>query len=535
MHLISLRLAITNLSSPTVCTTDPVDGACSSVETLATFSHLSSLEGGTIKYMFLQYKDDISKELNDNDDFKSTYVGEVPVQSLIDIQLKGEFDRELSRNEQEYFEAITQAFLNDQLAERGIDVLGVTVEEQQIIGRRLQRTDDDEGPTRGTIDISTLIDGSYTPPPTIDFTGELEDALNAEDGAALQDDLVNGRRDIPEDITDTEDTFHLITEIDTKPQERLVPLSDTSSGSSIVPILVGSLCGLLLLFVIVIFCMLRRRKAIRRAKLVNMEALDMKSAFFGNLFTKKSSSQNLFFDAECTYAGEDEDLRMSHGGVPMQMMEDDRAASAASMGYGGMPLHNSSRSAGSHGNASAARSPNASFSQLLASESRSPNASFSQLHGLESEPAFVDERVCQSMRQSRNTEEQLHRSVVSMSAMQQYGSGRSDFSGGSNRSLMRGTNDMVTMQQYGSGRSDFSGGSRSANSRSPGRGRSPTTVEQASAFHGSASSNSYHLSGQQSFHDSSPSNRFHQSAPVNFHSSANGFHDSGNSDSRWSH
>mmetsp|Transcript_26307 Transcript_26307/g.39836 ORF Transcript_26307/g.39836 Transcript_26307/m.39836 type:complete len:1225 (+) Transcript_26307:161-3835(+) len=533
-HEMALAMVTTNLIDAG-CTADPVDGACSSVETQATFSHLSSLEGGTIKYMLLQYKDDISKKLNDNDNFKSTYVGEFPVWSLIDIQLKGEFDRELSRSEQEYFEVITRAFLNDQLAERGIDVLGVTVEEQEIIGRRLQRTDDDEGPTRGTIDISTLIDGSYTPPPHIDFTGELEDALNADDGAAYQADLVNGRRDIPEDIIDIEDTFHLITEIDAKPQESLVPLSYTSSGSSTVPILVGSLCGLLLLFVIVIFCMFRRKKANRRAKLVNMEALDMKSAFFGSFFTKKSSSKNLFFDAECTYAEEDEDLKMSHGGVPMQMMEDDHAASAASMGYGGMPLHNSSRSAGSHGNASAARSPNASFSQLLASESRSPNASFSQLHGLESEPAFVDERVCQSMRQSRSTEEQQHRSVVSMSAMQQYGSGRSDFSGGSNRSPMRGPNDMVTMQLHGSGRSDFSGGSRSANSRSPGRGRSPIPVDQASALHGSANSNSYHTRGQSTFHDSSASNRYHQSAPVNFHSSANGFHDSGNSDSRWSH
>mmetsp|Transcript_2534 Transcript_2534/g.3863 ORF Transcript_2534/g.3863 Transcript_2534/m.3863 type:complete len:1190 (+) Transcript_2534:56-3625(+) len=477
--------------------------ACTSVTTQVTFSHMSSLDRGTVTFILLEYKDDISNNLNKLDIFEADYVGEIPVQSVVVVELEGDFNQKLSVGEQEYFETITRAFLNDQLSQREIKILNVVVEDQKLQNRRLQRTDDDEGPSRGSIDISTLVDGSYTPPPNIDFSGVIEDALNADDGTAYQEDLVNGRRDMPEDLRDEMAAFQNVLAVETKselPSTNVDAASDTS-GSPVVPILVGSLCGLLVLFVLVVFCTLRRKKANKGTDLVNMEALDMNSAFFGDFFSKKQasakklSSRNLFFDAECTYAEEDEDLHMSHGGVPMQMMEDDYAPGAA----------NSVGSA----NARSYRSPNGSFSQLNGVESRSPNASFSQLHGMDVSPAFMDQRVSQSMRHDPSTSvEELHRSAVSLGALQQYGSGRSNRSGGS-------------------------GSNRSLN-RSPGRSRSPIPIEQANSFNASGNSISFHESAQSSYHNRAPANRYHQSAPVNLHASANSFHDSGNSNSRWS-
>jgi hypothetical protein len=220
-------------------------------------------------FAMLQYRDTIGINLN-LAQFDALYDGEVPVQSDVIISLNGNFTAGLSAPELRYFEAITRAYLNDQLSKMGVSVLNVAV--GSINERRsLQRNDDDEVLSSSTsIDISTVIDGSYRPPPEIDFSAVVEDAIDAEDGG-YQDDLTNGRRDVPQEIIDEVGAFQTVTGVQAEAVSKQTSptppptIAAIKEGGSATPIILGVVLGLIAVFFLFFlwYCRKLRKKRSR--------------------------------------------------------------------------------------------------------------------------------------------------------------------------------------------------------------------------------------------------------------------------------
>ena len=208
----------------------------------------------------LEYRDTVQRNLQ-LAGIQADYDGDIAVQSEIVVSLKGNFTAGLSDSEVEYFQAIARAYLKDQLAHLGVDILDVEAS-QSTRQRFLQRDGNDVAGSASTIDVTTIVDGAYRPPPEIDFGGTVEDALGAGGGTQFRDDLVSGRRDIPEDIAKKAGALKTVTSVQSKAttQETIAPSRDGTTGNSDSAILGGVMGILIVLFLLTVRCYCKRRK-----------------------------------------------------------------------------------------------------------------------------------------------------------------------------------------------------------------------------------------------------------------------------------
>jgi hypothetical protein len=325
----------------------PQGTLCSALETQVIFNHQSTLDSGKVLFVMLKYKDTIASSLAAVTEFQAQYDGDVATQADVTISLNGNFTAALSDSEVNYFQAITRAFLNDMLHEAGVNVLNVAVRDHTLKdenGRKvrfLQRADDNGITTASSIDIAAMIDGSYRPPPEIDFSGVVEDAMDAEGGDQYRDDLQNGRRDIPQEIVKEVGSFQAVTsvaKVESKPVtfaptipptlSPTIPAGDAGGGSNAGAL--GAVLGvLLIIFLGFVWWFYRRKnKVADHGQLVNMGGT--LSQIKGGLFGKnKSFSMGLFsgddtgvIDADCDFAS-DPYLQEQHPGEMDRMIPGD--------------------------------------------------------------------------------------------------------------------------------------------------------------------------------------------------------------------
>lgn len=278
------------------------DGTCVPLETNISFTHLDTLDPGKVKVAMLQYRETIGQNL-ELAGIQANYDGDVVVRTEVVISMNGNFTDNLSESEMQYFQAISQAFLKAQLSEKGIDILDVMAQESgNGKARFLQRSNDDITGSSSSIDVGTVIDGAYRPPPEIDFSAVVEDALDADGGAQFRDDLANGRRDIPPEIRKKAGAFQTVTSVNATALRVDTNTEPKSSGSSTMAIL-GGVLGALFALLIVVWCRCRRkRKAKRHGQLVNIDGplAGMKRGMFGDMGSK-GLFESAPLDADCTY------------------------------------------------------------------------------------------------------------------------------------------------------------------------------------------------------------------------------------------
>jgi hypothetical protein len=250
----------------------------------------------------LQYRETIGQNL-ELAGIQANYDGDVVVRTEVVINLNGNFTDALSESEIQYFQAISQAFLKAQLSEQGIDILDVMAQESgKGKARFLQRSDDDITGSSSSIDVGTVIDGAYRPPPEIDFSSVVEDALDADGGSKFRDDLADGRRDIPPEIRKKVGAFQTVTSVNATAIHLDTNTEPTSSGSSTMAIL-GGVLGALFALLIIVWCRCRRvRKTKRHGQLVNIDGplAGMKRGMFGDMGSK-GLFESTPLDADCTF------------------------------------------------------------------------------------------------------------------------------------------------------------------------------------------------------------------------------------------
>jgi hypothetical protein len=278
----------------------PIDeiSKCTMIQTELNFSHDEKLDSGKVILAMLKFRASIQTKLIEIG-IQVDYNGEVAVQAEIIVNLGGKFNTSFSDDEMQYFQAITRAYLKSKLSKVGVDVLDVMASQ---VGKQKSRYLKRDGGTSGsssTIDITTMIDGSYRPPPEIDFSGVVEDALDVEGGRQFRDDLVTGRRDIPPEIMKKVGALKEVKNVNsTSTTRKEDQLPEVPTKFSTGPILGGVLGFLLISFVISFWCYRKsRRKRKERSQLVALSSGPQSSSkgFFGSKI----------IDAECQFKDED--------------------------------------------------------------------------------------------------------------------------------------------------------------------------------------------------------------------------------------
>ncbi|KAI2507008.1 hypothetical protein MHU86_7393 [Fragilaria crotonensis] len=295
------------MSAEATCNALSADGICMPLETKVLFSHNTTLDPGKLLDTMLKYRDTIERNLN-LAGIQAAYDGDIPVQSEIIVSLQGNFTTGLSDSELKYFQAIARAYLKAKLADIGVDILDVQAR-HSAHARFLQRSDDDGTGSSNSIDVTTIVDGAYRPPPEIDFGGEVDDALGAEGGKEFRDDLVSGRRDIPEDIVKNAGALKTVTGVESKvvTQNSIAPVRETTSGNSSTAILGGVLGFLVVAFLVTLWYYRRRRKEGKKSAHVVSVGGIRSYLKFGKL-NHTSPSELLdenALEAECTFIDDD--------------------------------------------------------------------------------------------------------------------------------------------------------------------------------------------------------------------------------------
>lgn len=220
--------------------------------------HKQSLSSGDLIFSMLQYRERLSAGLSEGE-LQADYAGDVPVDTGMVISLGGNFSSVFTEDEVAYLEEVTLEYLTRQLDGQDVNILGVSVTAQEVQNatgtRRLQR--DESSQQSSSISVSTTITGEYRPPPYVDFPAAVEDAIDANNGQAYKDDLTNGVRERPGEL----DAFLKVTSVSaesTAPREPIPPPIE-KSGSNI-PMIVGIVCGVMLLLAAFVWFLCRRRK-----------------------------------------------------------------------------------------------------------------------------------------------------------------------------------------------------------------------------------------------------------------------------------
>jgi len=291
--------------------------SCSTVESNATFLHKSTLEQEDVQFALLKHVEYISDELRQAN-IVCSYTGDKPVNTEVVISLEGYFNEILTEAEMEYFVVTTLLYLKEYLGDLGITIHNAAIADHFNTKRRILINDDDSVNSQNSLDIPIVIDGSYRPPPEVDFLSVVSDAINAEDGTTYKDDLVNGRRDVPEEIKEQMGTFHLVTEVEIESYSQYLNSATEYKENPLITILAGGLGGIVVLFCVLLFCYFRRKtkKGSGSSQLVKME-----SKYFDD-----KTSHVILEDAKCIHV---EPSNAYMGLQSQQQIEDDFTTGAS--------------------------------------------------------------------------------------------------------------------------------------------------------------------------------------------------------------
>ena len=201
--------------------------------------------------------------------FHAEYSGDVPSEDALIISLKTrEVATPMTTETQRSFEKTVMQHLKNQLVKVNVTILDVKVTGQIITKdnnfhskRALQRDNDDQVENRpsSTIDVSTSINGQYRPPPDIDYSSTIEDAMDAEP------------RDLERSLKRSDRYFEIVESLSSKKDETidlqndaLAPSQDVSNSNTLVITFV-SVILVFLVFVFGTWCWRRRQRKNRNA------------------------------------------------------------------------------------------------------------------------------------------------------------------------------------------------------------------------------------------------------------------------------
>jgi len=288
---------------------------CTPLDTQVRLNHLESLSQGDVLYEFLTYNDDITTRLNSVEEFTAQYSGDIAVAGSVDITLEGEFCEEMNEDEQQYFEDVTIGYLNGQVSE--VNVLGMEINGQRIDGcatgtgrllQRLHRLLQKSGPSSSSITISTTVTGEYQPPPFIDFSQAVDDAIDADPVSYVNELVTGGEIELTDDGFKRSKPFFEktqgVTAVATStPAPTFVPASDSDGLSYMVIGAIVAVCFSGLFGFVWWWRQRGNSSEMKHASVVNMggSPLDKRGIF------NRKGSQDLFnrsqiIDAEVQYA-----------------------------------------------------------------------------------------------------------------------------------------------------------------------------------------------------------------------------------------
>jgi hypothetical protein len=265
---------------------------CTSVGVNVTLKYYAStgLRWGDLKYTFLKFNEEVT--LNLNFEFQSQYVGDLPVEQETTFLLESDTNFvDMTADQAIAFEHAITSFLEAPLKAQGITPLGV-----KVIGQELSR-DERDGQRYGgrhrqlnsirSINIATSITGEYRPPPEVDFDGVVSDAIDADNPA------------LEERIRRSDKYFEIVNAVTSTAANKPPQGTEFVPEAKNVPIVtVTTAIGVILTFLFLIFCFVKRRK--QREKDQWNQHLNLKSdvldtasgagMFFGLLGKRKQSA-----------------------------------------------------------------------------------------------------------------------------------------------------------------------------------------------------------------------------------------------------
>lgn len=264
---------------------------------------------GELRFNWLKTYKEITRSVNLM--FAAKYVGDMPVENKRTISLNARVvATPMTNTTQRTFEMVVMRHLQKKLSEKNVTILDVQISGQNIragddiaAGRRLQRdsTEDDESRPASTIDVSTNINGQYRPPPDIDYSSELDDAIDGEpqnmDQALKRSDTYF---EIVEGISSKEEAL-------TSTQTENTPPPESASSSNMLLIVLISLLAVFLLFVFCTWYLRRRQRRRRRFNgpsfVQDSEVLQGKKSIFGGFAKGKQSIMDAYATADVVWAG----------------------------------------------------------------------------------------------------------------------------------------------------------------------------------------------------------------------------------------
>ena len=258
---------------------------CTPVEVNVTLKHTNTTRWGDLKYIFLNFFEEVS--LNVNLEFQAKYVGDVPVVQATTFILGSDSPLvEMTANQSISFENAIKDFLMAPLKEKGVTPLGVTVTSQTVEGggngRRLDRRAQRSG---GSINIATTITGEYRPPPDVDYDSAVNNAIDSNS------------EDLEKRINRADTYFEVVNSVkvatsEKAPEQVYTPAVPKARGFPIVIVAVAAGIGGLFAVLFLLWCFKRHKKrqeADQWNQQLNLtsDVLDGGGGLFGGLLSKK--------------------------------------------------------------------------------------------------------------------------------------------------------------------------------------------------------------------------------------------------------
>ena len=266
-----------------------------------------TLREGELRFEWLKAYTNVSDSVNLM--FTSEYVGDIPVENPRIISLKTrEVPTPMTNATQRAFEMTVMRYLSKQLIKKNITILDVKITGQNIrnfndvhSARALQRDNDDQVENRpgSTLDVSTNINGQYRPPPDIDYSSSVEDAMDA-DPQDMEQSLKRSDRyfEIVESTSSEKDKS-----VDSPKEERPTPEGASSSNT----LLIVFICVIVVFFVFVCGTWYWRRRQRKRRKFAGQsfvqdsKVLQEKKSFWGRIAKSKKSFRDTFATADAIW------------------------------------------------------------------------------------------------------------------------------------------------------------------------------------------------------------------------------------------
>ena len=181
-------LTLTKLDTVTC---NPVDALhiCTNVETSVIMKHLKTHDSGMLTYHLLEKSQEITENIGLGS-FITEYSGDKSLDTTQVITLNGVPPAEMGESETQYFQKVSKRYLSSTLAQNNdVDILSLEISDQKIIttsgtmngsNRRLVAS--------SSLEITTVVTGKHRPPPEIDFSALVSEAVN-EDSTELVKEL----------------------------------------------------------------------------------------------------------------------------------------------------------------------------------------------------------------------------------------------------------------------------------------------------------------------------------------------------------